>query len=71
MRKNLFHVSKVELFIWFTTCRVVRLRQGDLALLQALKSRGNVWQAKVPIFEALKLSRGIVHNVGVCAVAGL
>jgi hypothetical protein len=34
-----------------------------LALLLALVSRGNVWQANVPMFEAPNLSRGIVHNV--------
>jgi hypothetical protein len=33
-----------------------------LALLLALVSRGNVWQANVPIFEAPNLSRGIVHD---------
>jgi len=42
-----------------------------LALLLALVSRGNVWQANVPMFEAPNLSRGIVHNVGACAVAGI
>ena len=35
----------------------------------ALVSRGNVRQANVPVFEAQKLSRGIVHNVCVSAVA--
>jgi hypothetical protein len=39
-----------------------------LALLLALVSRGIVRQAKVPIFEATPLSRGIVHNVCVSAV---
>ena len=34
----------------------------SLALLLALVSRGNVWQANVPMFEAPNLSRGIVHN---------
>jgi hypothetical protein len=34
-----------------------------LALLLALVSRGIVWQANVPMFEAPDLSRGIVHNV--------
>jgi hypothetical protein len=34
-----------------------------LALLLALVSRGNVWQANVPMFEAPNLSRGIVYNV--------
>jgi len=38
-----------------------------LALLLALVSHGNVRQAKVPMFEAPSLSRGIVHNVCVCA----
>jgi hypothetical protein len=33
-----------------------------MALLLALVSRGNVWQANVPMFEAPSLSRGIVHN---------
>ena len=42
-----------------------------MALLLALGSRGNVWQAKVPMFEALYLSRGIVHNVCVYAVWGI
>ena len=35
-----------------------------LALLLALVSRRNERQVKVPMFEALYLSRGIVHNVG-------
>jgi len=39
-----------------------------VALLLALVSVGNVWQANVPMFEAPNLSRGIVHNVCVCAV---
>jgi hypothetical protein len=39
-----------------------------LALLLALVSRENVRQANVPMFEAPKLSRGIVHNVCVSAV---
>ena len=34
----------------------------SLALLLALVSRGKVWQAKVPMFEAPHLSRGIVHS---------
>jgi hypothetical protein len=34
-----------------------------LALLLALVSRGNERQAKVPIFEAPNLSRGILTNV--------
>jgi hypothetical protein len=38
-----------------------------LALLLALVSRENVRQANVPMFEAPKLSRGIVHNAKVCA----
>jgi len=41
-----------------------------LALLLALVSRGKVRQAEVPIFEALFLSSGIVHNVWLFAVAG-
>jgi hypothetical protein len=41
-----------------------------LALLLALVSRGNVRQVKVPMFEAQKLSRGIVHNVNICDRAG-
>jgi hypothetical protein len=39
-----------------------------LALLLALVSRENVRQANVPMFEAPKLSRGIVHNVCVSSV---
>ena len=42
-----------------------------LALLLASESRGNVWQANVPMFEAPNLSRGIVHNVSICVRAGL
>jgi len=42
-----------------------------LALLLALVSRGNVRQVKVPMFEAPNLSRGIVHNVWLFAVAGI
>ncbi len=42
-----------------------------LALLLALVSRGNVWQANVPMFEAPNMSRGIVHNVSICVRAGL
>jgi hypothetical protein len=42
-----------------------------LALLLALVSRGNERQAKVPMFEAPKLSHGIVHNVSICVRAGL
>jgi len=42
-----------------------------LALLLALVSRGKVRQAKLPIFEAPNLSRGIVHNVSICVRAGL
>jgi hypothetical protein len=42
-----------------------------LALLLALVSRENVRQANVPMFEAPKLSRGIVHNVSICVRAGL
>ena len=40
-----------------------------MALLLALVSRGNVRQAKVPMFEVPNLSRGIVHNV--CVYGGL
>jgi hypothetical protein len=35
---------------------------GGLALLLALESRRNVWQANVPMFEAPNLSGGIVHK---------
>jgi len=42
-----------------------------LALLLALVSRGNVWQAKVPMFEAPNLSRGILHNVGVSVIVDI
>jgi len=44
------------------------LRAGKLALLFALVSRWNVWQANVPMFATTILSRGIVHNVCVSAV---
>jgi len=42
-----------------------------LALLLALVSRGNVWQANVPMFEAPNMSRGIVHNGQVYDGCGL
>jgi hypothetical protein len=45
--------------------------EKQLALLLALVSRGNVRQAKVPMFEAPNLSRGIVHNGQVCDGCGL
>jgi hypothetical protein len=45
--------------------------EKQLALLLALVSRGNVRQAKVPMFEAPNLSRGIVHNVNICDRAGV
>lgn len=55
-------VTKFNIFLIF----LVNL----LALLLALVSRGNVQQAKVPMFEAPSPSRGIVHNGYVCDVAG-
>src|SRR5690606_41721924 len=55
---NFFFViySSIVYFFCFPT------RLSSYILLLALVSRGNVWQANVPMFEVPNLSLGIVHN---------